>query len=463
MMSQELGRRVKPVHLLMAAAALHVTLTVVIYLIGRFALLPGVFDGNGFGLLFAADCIAYRGEVISLIDTLFQQGLMAWLSASSNFLVNPFHLKIYSLSFAVLGPWLGYNILSAEPLNLLYYLLILSLVFKLGCEVFDRRVGLLAAGMVGLWPSFLLHTTQLFRDPLFIAAVLGLVLIYACWLTRDYSWPKGLASGVAGGAVAWLLWFLRREMWEVVLTMTLLAICLLIARQFYEKRFLVGNLISAALLLAIIISLPRVWAIVEARNDLLSQSSVATSNTDGASPVTVQPDQTIAVAEGQAISPGSSLPARINQLRHGFITSYPNAGSNIDKEIEFSNMGDILRYLPRAAAIGFFSPFPNMWFVAGPQTGLTGRLLCGLETFVIYVVELLAILGLWQRRRCWSAWLLALAAGVGVIALGLVVINIGALYRMRYVFWMLLIILGAEGAVQAYSLWSSKRRSEVAA
>jgi hypothetical protein len=42
-------------------------------------------------------------------------------------------------------------------------------------------------------------------------------------------------------------------------------------------------------------------------------------------------------------------------------------------------------------------------------------------------------------------WLVFLTATAGLIGLGLVVVNAGALYRLRYVFWIMLIILGAQG------------------
>jgi hypothetical protein len=34
---------------------------------------------------------------------------------------------------------------------------------------------------------------------------------------------------------------------------------------------------------------------------------------------------------------------------------------------------------------------------------------------------------------------------VGLIGLGLVVVNVGALYRIRYVFWIMMITLAAQG------------------
>jgi hypothetical protein len=153
--------------------------------------------------------------------------------------------------------------------------------------------------------------------------------------------------------------------------------------------------------------------------------------------------------------PPTGLPARIGRLRQRFIERYPGAASNIDTEVTFNHTADIISYLPRAAVIGFFAPFPNMWFASGMQTGRAGRVLAGLETFATYLFELMAVIGLWLRRDQISAWLLWVIAALGLTALGLVVTNLGTLYRMRYAFWMLLIIIGADGALRTLALFRS--------
>ena len=95
----------------------------------------------------------------------------------------------------------------------------------------------------------------------------------------------------------------------------------------------------------------------------------------------------------------------------------------------------------------------------GEQTGAGGRLLSGFETLLIYVIECLALFAVWRERRKISAWFLFLVITIGAVALGLVVANMGALYRLRYPFWMLLIVLGAGGAD---SLWRSGSKVVVA-
>lgn len=450
---READSPVRPTRLIAAAAGLHLAATAAVYLTGRFGFAPGVFDANGIGVSFAPDAYGYQAQAVALCEQLTRDGAAAWLAAPSQF-----HVKLYSLSFAVLNPLFGFTVLSAEPLNLLYYLAILCLVFKLGREAFDGRVGVLAAGAVALWPSLLIHTTQLLRDPLFIVAVLGLVLISSRWLTRIYSWRGGAAAGAAGGGAGVVLWILRRDMWEVMLAVAVLALGLLMIRQLREKRMLTGNLIGAGMVLVVILTAPRFGAMFQRPGFPLTQASEkGSSEMQTAHPVDVQPGAPAGLTEEHAPTLPSQLRARIESLRHGFRLLYPGATSNIDTEVRFASLADIALYLPRAMAIGFCAPFPNMWLATGKQVGLIGRMTGGLETLVMYVIEVFAVLGLWRKRRCLFVWLLFLVALIGVTALGLVVTNMGALYRMRYVFWMLLIILGAEGLRRTLSVWSPGR------
>ena len=78
----------------------------------------------------------------------------------------------------------------------------------------------------------------------------------------------------------------------------------------------------------------------------------------------------------------------------------------------------------------------------------------------MYVIEGLALIGLWRSgrgRRRWSVWFLGLVAAMGMISLGLVVVNVGALYRLRYEFLILMIVLATEGAAQILAWYQRKR------
>jgi hypothetical protein len=132
--------------------------------------------------------------------------------------------------------------------------------------------------------------------------------------------------------------------------------------------------------------------------------------------------------------------------RAGF-RSYTSQASNIDRDVQLQSFGDIVRYIPRALVIGFFAPFPKMWVESGSY-GRTGRLLSGAETLVMYFLYVAVAFCLWRDRRNLKMWFVFLIAAVGLLALGLVVVNAGALFRIRYVFWMMLIILSSRGLEQ---------------
>jgi hypothetical protein len=242
--------------------------------------------------------------------------------------------------------------------------------------------------------------------------------------------------------IAVFIWLARDNMGELLIATVALGAALLIARQVRERQVHAANLVGMAL--AILVSVGVTQVVPKFR----------------------KPDAPRRAALERPAAPPSNpwlrVAARVGTVRQRFATEYPDSGSNLDSQVQLNSTADLIRYLPRAAAIGFFAPFPKMWFATGKQVGSGGRLLSGLETMAMYVVEGLAIVGLWGKgrgRQGFSVWFLALVAALGLISLGLVVVNVGALYRLRYIFLVLLIILAAAGAVQTLD-WCRKKRSD---
>ena len=97
-----------------------------------------------------------------------------------------------------------------------------------------------------------------------------------------------------------------------------------------------------------------------------------------------------------------------------------------------------------------------MWLQVGGQAGRSGRLMSGLEMLLMYVMYLSALVALWFERKRIPMWLSFTVASAGIVGLGLIVANVGALYRLRYAFWILLIVIGAQGI-----LLIRERRHEV--
>ena len=394
---------------LILAGAIHVALTTAIFLIGHFRVLPNTFNENGIGITFAIDGKTYNQVAIDLVTQWKTNGFIAWLKTKA-----PLHSRFHSLSFMIFGWLFGYNILSAEPLNLFYYLAILSCIYLLGRELFDAQTGLLAAVIVGVWPTFLLHSTQLIRDPLSILCLLALMLVLTMVLGREFAWRNAVLIGVAGAILVTLFWLARGNMWNVVIVAVAITLAMFAGRMIRARKFMKGNVFAMLLIIAALVVVP---------------SRLESTTLPGVRP----PVTTLTIP---------STIAQMSGRRAGF-RSYTSQASNIDEDVQFNSSGDVVRYLPRAFVIGFFAPFPRMWIEAG-SFGRAPRLLSGLETLAMYFVYLAAGLCVWRERRNIKMWLVFLVAVIGMLALGLVVVNAGALFRIRYVFWMMLIVLAAK-------------------
>lgn len=406
--------------LLILAGAIHVALTTAIFLIGHFRVWPNRFDENGIGITFAIDGKTYHQVAIELVSEWKTNGFMAWLNTKA-----PLHSRLHSISFMMFGWLLGYNILTAEPLNLFYFLGILCCMYFLGRELFDAQTGLLAAAIVSVWPTFLLHSTQLIRDPLSILCLLALILVLTMLLGRDFAWREAGLLGVAGAILVTVFWLARGNMWNVVILAVAITVAMLAGRMIRARRLVKGNAFAMLLIIAALVVVP---------------SRLESTTLPGVRP----PVTTL------------TIPSTIKQMsgrRAGF-RSYTSQASNIDEDVQFNSTGDVIRYLPRAFVIGFFAPFPNMWMEVG-SFGRAHRLLSGVETLVMYFLYLAAGLCVWRERRNPRMWLVFLVATIGMLALGLVVVNAGALFRVRYVFWVMLIVIAARGMLDRIDRISS--------
>ena len=402
--------------------------TIAVFCVGHFQLLPNAFDIRGIGL-FAVDGGVYQHIASALADSLRIGDFSGWLQIQS-----PFHVRLYSFTFLFPGTIVGHNILAAEPLNLAYYLGILALIYRIGTELFNSKSGLLAAALVAVWPSFLMHSIHLLRDPLAILLMLALIWILIIALKRELSWRESLMSALGGLALLALFWLTRGNMWNLILLALPLTTLLLLFRFRRERKIAYANLaVLGVLIAAALVIPPRIQSAGFGPARVASPLLTIGSTSD---------KQTFWQRLGRQV-----------KSRRAAFRIYPGNASDMDTEVQFDNSGDVLRFLPRATVIGFLAPFPNMWFQEGTN-GRAARLVTGAETLTMYALYIPAMLCLWRNRRNLSMWLVFLVAAIGMIALGVVVVNAGALYRLRYVFWILIVLLASEGI----TVWKSEKK-----
>ena len=197
--------------LLVIAAVLHIFLAIVLFTAGRAGVAPTLIDRDGIMGSFAFDSYDYQRGAIETSQLLRGGHLRAWATAAQ-----PLHVKLMAVPFALLSPLFGYSTLSVEPYNVVCYLAIIALVFALGSELGGQRAGVLSAVLVALWPTFLLHTLQLLKDPIFITAALAALWCAITLLVRTYR--PAASAGVSVIAIllllliasvrfsCWLLW-----------------------------------------------------------------------------------------------------------------------------------------------------------------------------------------------------------------------------------------------------------------
>jgi hypothetical protein len=431
------GRR-----LVATAAALHVTLAVALFVAGRTRIAPTVIDRDGIMASFALDSYGYQRDAIQLAELLRSGKVANWVTAAL-----PIHAKIIAIPFALLGWLFGYGTLSAEPYNLLFYATVIALVFALGREVCSQRVGLLAGAVVAVYPSFLLHTMQLLKDPLVVTLSLAFVLCLTTWLTRTFSARSGAVATVLMMFLTLLIFFARPDFVIVFFAAALIGLALLVIRQLLERRYLFWNLMLPLPMLLAMVFLP--WYHSAERMKQFPANQIGPPKITAGNALQVPAVivwRTSAPKSPNTFAsrwrrPADTLAKRVGSLRLNFALSYRDAGSVLDGDREFNSLSDLVRYIPRAIEIGLWAPFPNSWISTGRRVGSAGKLLAGAETFFIYLFQLLAVCAVMRERRRLALWFLLAIATLGATVLALVVPNVGALYRYRYAFWMMVIVI----------------------
>lgn len=156
---------------------------------------------------------------------------------------------------------------------------------------------------------------------------------------------------------------------------------------------------------------------------------------------------------------------KIAVAREGFTgTGRTTAASNIDNDINFCTMEDLIRYIPRAIQIAFFSPFPSGWLVMDRRNSSPIEIyISAVEMFYCYI----AFLGLFYWLIRYSKWSVALVvpitlAIIPILLLGLTIANVGTLYRMRFPYLMIFVTFGMAGILQfvkTIPIWVKHRDS----
>lgn len=117
-----------------------------------------------------------------------------------------------------------------------------------------------------------------------------------------------------------------------------------------------------------------------------------------------------------------------------------NANSMIDVNEIPSNAIEIFKYAPRALHISLLAPFPNKWFNGGMLNFLSS-----MEMLACYLAYIGLFFFLIFRNFNYKIILILLYVLIPLVIFGTLSPNIGTLYRVRYIFLMVIVMLGVCG------------------
>lgn len=425
-----------------AAAALLVQLVLLPYV------LPAWHAGDG--LLAGGDWLVFHQVAAGLAGRIREHGWSMFEIHPGGYGPAGIAAGVYALT--VPKPW------ALIPLN--------AAVHATAAALLVRLVGLLTSGGPAavasalpflLYPSSLTWVSQIHKDGYFSAGFLSLLYGWVR-LARDEPaagpWTRVQSLALVAGGYA-LVWIARPPM-VGLLQATAVLVALIVTACWLHRAARGAARLSRALAVSALVTLTVVaptWvpdATLRLRRPAaFGEVAGAVTGFDGVDPW--------GLARGVRALPwyrAAWLPAAVDTrayqvalIREQFQVFYREGWSNLDPHVGFYRATDLLRYLPRATQIALWAPFPTHWLAAGslPATTLMRRV-AGLEMLGVYLAMLPLPLALWRWRRRVELWVVLVPCLSLLELYALTIPNLGALYRFRYPFLMVLVALGVAGA-----------------
>jgi hypothetical protein len=418
----------------------------------QFVFLPHIMPTwhRGHGLLKGTDGYQFHQIALELSQTINRDGWGAWEIAPSGQIVSGIAAVFYTLIYP--EPWsvLPYNaVMNASAA--------LALFFFIYCLLKDHKWSLLSIIPFLLYPSSLKWNTQFHNENTVIPGMFLVLLGWTGILLFDKTTHKEYFRALVGSCVCVfcgsLLLQLTRD--YVFLAITLFCTLAGIGLMVYWLIFSYRTKISFRA------NLFRVIAIAMLAGVMFLVTLVGTRSAK----IDITVDRGFRFVKNWQTT--EWLPSYIDgqfrnlaKYRNRITKAWDDGGSSIDLNVQFNSAIDMLLYVPRAAQIGFLSPFPNIWFGDSQKAGGTAmRLISGLETLVSYfcLAGLIPFLRRYHKES--AVWFILFVCVSTLILYAMIVPNQGALYRFRYPYFMPLVCLGFAGWLQTLLKFNDERTS----
>lgn len=437
----------------------------IIGLLIQFVLLPYIFPQwhAGEGMIKGLD--SFRFHIIAVLQSqkIASQGWQAWVLAPFGQPVAGIASALYTLITP--HPWI------LLPLNAGLHALAAWMVFKLlGMILSDRGHAILASLPFLLFPSSLSWVAQMHNDNYFVTGCVLFLYGWVCFARLESwkDWRTIVGAGLASLTGSSLVWLVRAYGVEMLLTvggLLLVILILIFLFRWVRATWDWKHAIPAIGVVCLVFALGSAfnWVVIPAipmNKEELEQVGLWKRNQE-----VLQDEKRDTLIERTDPGPPSNiwqksawLPAwvddrmrvlsskRNSAIRAWETNTLRERGSNIDTDVKFTNVMDIVRYLPRAAEISFLAPFPADWFGQGSKSPNTMmRRVSGIEMVCLYFCWPGLLYALWTWRKHPAIWVVLIFCSAMMIIYTLGTPNVGSLYRFRYAFIMPLSGLGLAG------------------
>lgn len=393
-------------------------------------LLPLIPSLHGSSGLMNTDSIRFHSIAISLAQSINEYGWSAWsIYPAANTTGN---VAVLGALYAIFG----YDPALIIPINAAIHATGGLLIYKLSRELFPGRTGthagIIASVLFVGFPSSLNWYAQVHKDGY---NILGTLIIL-------YSWVKGLENRSKLYSSLWIIFGTATGMVFVVFVrpynLKLLSIAaalvflivlfyVIFSKSLKNRGDLAGSFLFAIIVL--VIGYSYTAHLDKSESDFIK--SINQLKTDWIwHNSSLMPDK----IERQ-IENASSL--RVLNIAYG---ESIEAGSLIDNDSKPDDIFSVAAYMPRALQISLLAPFPSKWF----ETFKISRMVAVFEMIIWYLIIPGIFLSLFYRRT--PVIVVCIVVSLFFLSIyGFAFPNVGTLYRIRYPYIFILIILGLSG------------------
>ena len=400
---------------------------------------------TGSGLI-SNDAIYFDSVASSLADEIRKYGWSSWRLYPAN--GAPGNVAILGALYV----FFGHDPSLAIPINAAIHALGGLLIFLLARELATKQsvgtyAGVIAGSLFVIFPSALVWYGQNHKDGYAIA---GMLLILYVWVkaikipANNRSWGWLILGNLAAMTLVGIVRPFGLKLLLIVALGALVAIvmsAILKGKMSAEKK-LIGFFVIVILMLA------GGMKTTVALGGLQSDTVYANWRSEIANGESEIANEQSEIVNWQWIS-SRWLPDSIEQYietaaktRAGLIVYgiSVNAKSMIDVDIAPNSIGEVAAYLPRAFQIALFAPFPSSWLTNVSMT----RLVAVGEMFIYYLCIPGIFMLLFYNRKP-AVWMAIYFASFFLLIYGFTQANLGTLYRYRYGYLLIILMLGVLG------------------